>query len=176
MKLIRNTITLALICTAIVSFGQVKKPLSQPLVSHIFTADPSAHVFNGKIYIYPSHDIESGTKEDDEGGHFDMKDYRVLSMDTPQSKVKDNGVALDIKDVKWAGRQMSNAIYQRQKGRCAYCEEMINLKSGWHLHHIVQRIHGGKDTADNLVMLHPNCHTSVHQNKFSFTRKTAASA
>lgn len=77
---------------------------------------------------------------------------------------------------KWAGRQMSNAIYQRQKGRCAYCEEMINLKSGWHLHHIVQRIHGGKDTADNLVMLHPNCHTSVHQNKFSFTRKTAASA
>lgn len=106
MKLIRNTITLALICTAIVSFGQVKKPLSQPLVSHIFTADPSAHVFNGKIYIYPSHDIESGTKEDDEGGHFDMKDYRVLSMDTPQSKVKDNGIALDIKDVKWARRQM----------------------------------------------------------------------
>ena len=106
MKLIRNTITLTLICTAIVSFGQVKKPLSQPLVSHIFTADPSAHVFNGKIYIYPSHDIESGTKEDDEGGHFDMKDYRVLSMDTPQSKVKDNGIALDIKDVKWARRQM----------------------------------------------------------------------
>ena len=77
---------------------------------------------------------------------------------------------------KWAGRQMSNAIYRRQKGRCAYCGEMINLKSGWHLHHIVQRLHGGKDTADNLVMLHPNCHTSVHLNKFSFTRKTAASA
>ncbi|MDB5211421.1 MAG: family 43 glycosylhydrolase, partial [Sediminibacterium sp.] len=32
-----------------------KKPISQPLVKHIFTADPSAHVFNGKIYIYPSH-------------------------------------------------------------------------------------------------------------------------
>ena len=24
----------------------------KPLVRHIFTADPSAHVFNGKIYIY----------------------------------------------------------------------------------------------------------------------------
>ena len=29
----------------------------RPLVSHIFTADPSAHVFRGKIYVYPSHDI-----------------------------------------------------------------------------------------------------------------------
>ncbi|HPM75329.1 MAG TPA: alpha-N-arabinofuranosidase, partial [Saccharofermentans sp.] len=28
-----------------------------PLVTNIFTADPSAHVFDGKIYIYPSHDI-----------------------------------------------------------------------------------------------------------------------
>src|SRR6187402_2079218 len=35
------------------------KPISEPLVTHIYTADPSAHVFNGKIYIYPSHDIES---------------------------------------------------------------------------------------------------------------------
>lgn len=27
----------------------------EPLVTHIYTADPSAHVFEGKIYIYPSH-------------------------------------------------------------------------------------------------------------------------
>jgi len=87
-------------------FGQEKTPISKPLVSQIYTADPSAHVFNGKIYIYPSHDIDTGTKEDDEGGHFDMKDYRILSMESPQAKVKVNGVALDIKNVKWAGRQM----------------------------------------------------------------------
>ena len=83
-----------------------KQPISQPLISNIYTADPSAHVFNGKIYIYPSHDIESGTKEDDEGGHFDMKDYHILSMDKMGGKVTDHGVALDIKDVPWAGRQM----------------------------------------------------------------------
>lgn len=83
-----------------------KKPISQPLVSHIFTADPSAHVFNGKIYIYPSHDIEAGIKEDDLGGHFAMRDYHVLSMDSIGGKVTDNGVALDIKNVPWAGRQM----------------------------------------------------------------------
>lgn len=82
------------------------QPISQPLVTNIYTADPSAHVFNGKIYIYPSHDIESGKPEDDEGGHFDMKDYHILSMDSIGGKVTDNGIALDIKDVPWAGRQM----------------------------------------------------------------------
>ncbi len=83
-----------------------KQPLSQPLVSHIFTADPSAHVFNGRIYIYPSHDFEAGVKEDDLGSHFAMKDYHILSMDEITGKVTDHGVALDIKDVPWAGRQM----------------------------------------------------------------------
>jgi len=82
------------------------KFLTQPLVSDIYTADPSAHVFAGKVYIYPSHDIETGTPEDDLGSHFDMRDYHVLSMDTVGGKVTDHGVALDIKSVPWAGRQM----------------------------------------------------------------------
>ncbi|TDB67556.1 glycoside hydrolase family 43 protein [Arundinibacter roseus] len=77
-----------------------------PLVTHIYTADPSAHVFKGKIYIYPSHDIEANVPQDDEGGHFNMQDYHVLSMKKIGGKVTDHGVALDIKDVPWAGRQM----------------------------------------------------------------------
>jgi hypothetical protein len=82
------------------------KYLSQPLVSHIYTADPSAHVFNGRIYIYPSHDTATGTSENDNGDHFNMMDYHVLSMDAVGGQVTDHGVALDIKDVPWAGRQM----------------------------------------------------------------------
>ena len=83
-----------------------KEYLSQPLVSHIYTADPSAHQFNGRIYIYPSHDTATGTKEDDLGSHFDMRDYRILSMDSVGGAVTDHGVALDIQNVPWAGRQM----------------------------------------------------------------------
>ena len=83
-----------------------KEYLSQPLVSHIYTADPSAHVFNGRIYIYPSHDTATGTKEDDLGSHFDMRDYHILSMDSIGGAVTDHGIALDIKNVPWAGRQM----------------------------------------------------------------------
>ncbi len=75
-------------------------------MSHIYTADPSAHVFNNRIYIYPSHDIDAGIPEDDEGGHFGMEDYHVLSMDSIGGEVTDHGVALYIKDVAWAGRQM----------------------------------------------------------------------
>jgi hypothetical protein len=83
-----------------------KQPISQPLVSHIYTADPSAHVFNGKIYIYPSHDTATGTPENDNGDHFNMMDYHVLSLDSAGGKATDHGVALDIKNIPWAGRQL----------------------------------------------------------------------
>jgi hypothetical protein len=83
-----------------------KEYLSQPLVTNIYTADPSAHVFNDKIYIYPSHDTATGTPENDNGDHFNMMDYHILSMDSVGGKVTDNGIALNIKDIPWAGRQL----------------------------------------------------------------------
>ena len=92
--------------SAVVETPKKKEPISQPLVSNIYTADPSAHVFNGKIYVYPSHDTATGTPENDNGDHFNMMDYHILSMDSIGGKVTDNGVALDIKNIPWAGRQL----------------------------------------------------------------------
>lgn len=83
-----------------------KNAISSPLVTHIYTADPSAHVFDGKVYIYPSHDIDEQVAFKDDGAHFQMKDYHVLSMDNIGGKVIDHGVALDLKDVPWAAQQM----------------------------------------------------------------------
>lgn len=82
------------------------KAISRPLVSHIYTADPSAHVFDGRLYIYPSHDIEAGIPFNDLGDHFGMEDYHVLRMDSPEAQAVDCGVALHIDDVPWAQRQM----------------------------------------------------------------------
>ncbi|TDD99511.1 glycoside hydrolase family 43 protein [Flavobacterium cellulosilyticum] len=82
------------------------KAISQPLVSHMYTADPSAHVFNGKIYIYPSHDIDAGIPFNDNGDHFGMEDYHVISMEAIDSPAVDNGLALHVNDVPWAERQM----------------------------------------------------------------------
>lgn len=93
------------------------RAISQPLVEHIYTADPSAHVFDGKIYIYPSHDVEGGIPFNDNGDHFDMRDYHVLSMDSPTSAAVDHGVALDVSDVAWAERQMWAPDAARKDGK-----------------------------------------------------------
>src|SRR3982751_5348668 len=79
---------------------------TQPLVSEIFSADPSAHVFGGKIWIYGSHDIDAGIPQDDLGSHFAMRDYQPISLDTIDGQATVHPVAIDIKDVPWAGRQM----------------------------------------------------------------------
>ena len=80
--------------------------LSPPLIRSIYTADPSAHVFNGKIYIYPSHDIDTAVTDNGSGDHFAMRDYHILSLDHINGPVTDHGVALDIKNIPWAGRQL----------------------------------------------------------------------
>ncbi len=93
----------------------MKKP--RYLVNHMYTADPSAHVFNGSIYIYPSHDIDAGIAENDLGDHFDMRDYHVLSMESVDEEVVDHGIAMDIRDIPWAGRQLWAPDVAYKKGK-----------------------------------------------------------
>lgn len=82
------------------------KFVDAPLVTDLYTADPSAHVFDGRLWIYPSHDIESSIASDGHGAQFDMRDYHVYSMDRVGGPVTDHGVALDLKDIPWASRQL----------------------------------------------------------------------
>ena len=74
---------------------------NKPLVTHIFTADPSAHVFDGKIYVYPSHDLPHDCEDNDNGDQYNMEDYHILSMDSIDAPCVDNGEALHMKDVPW---------------------------------------------------------------------------
>lgn len=79
---------------------------NEPLVTHIYTADPSAHVFEGKIYIYPSHDLDHDGPDNDNGDQYRMEDYHVLSMDDMNSPCIDHGEVLHMKDVPWVSSQM----------------------------------------------------------------------
>jgi len=79
---------------------------NQPLVEHIYTADPSAHVFEGKLFIYPSHDLDKDVPSNDNGDQYVMEDYHVLSMDDIDSPVTDHGQVLHMKDVPWVSQQM----------------------------------------------------------------------
>ena len=72
---------------------------AEPIIKHIYTADPSAHVFEGKLYLYPSHD------PDKLEGFFPMVDYHVFSS-SDLKNWKDHGVALDKQDVPWVKDRM----------------------------------------------------------------------
>ncbi|WP_172251028.1 glycoside hydrolase family 43 protein [Saccharibacillus deserti] len=84
----------------------MKPTFHQPLVTHLYTADPSAHVFEGRIYIYPSHDLDHDEPSNDSGDQYKMEDYHVFSMSNTVSPVVDHGEVLHVRDVPWASRQM----------------------------------------------------------------------
>lgn len=46
-----------------------------------YMADPAGTRFHPESVCLPSHDWDSGAAFDDDGGHFEMKDYHVLSID-----------------------------------------------------------------------------------------------
>jgi hypothetical protein len=70
------------------------------------------------LYIYPSHDRESGIPENDNGDHFDMNDYHVFSLDDVENgEVTDHGVVLKVKDIPWAGRQLWDCDVAHKNGK-----------------------------------------------------------
>jgi len=94
-----------------------------------YMADPSAHVFGDKLYIYPSHDWDSGECFDDDGGHFQMKDYHVLSLtDVMNGDVTDHGCVLAVEDVPWAEKQMwdNDVVEKDGKYYLIFCAKDYN--------------------------------------------------
>jgi len=71
-----------------------------PIITDQFTADPSARVFDGRVYVYPSHDILAA-----EGrgrvGWFCMEDYHVFSSSN-LTDWTDHGVIVSQNKVQWA--------------------------------------------------------------------------
>lgn len=69
-------------------------PAQNPLIRDQFTADPTARVFQGRVYVYPSHDVNCGTD------WFCMKDYHVFSSENLVDWT-DHGVIVDQEKVAW---------------------------------------------------------------------------
>jgi beta-xylosidase len=88
MKLLRYSLLLFL--TASAAWG------GNPLVTNIFTADPTGRVFGGRLYVYTSHDQPDAT-------YWDMVDWRLLST-ADLATWKDHGSIFRIKDFAWATR------------------------------------------------------------------------
>jgi hypothetical protein len=71
-----------------------------PLIRDQFTADPTARVFEGKVYVYPSHDIPAAPGKG-RAGWFVMEDYHVFSSEN-LTDWKDHGVIVSQTGVEWA--------------------------------------------------------------------------
>jgi len=69
-----------------------------PIIRDQFTADPTARVFNNKVYLYPSHDIvpPQGQRQD----WFCMEDYHVFSSEN-LTDWTDHGVIVTQNKVPW---------------------------------------------------------------------------
>jgi hypothetical protein len=70
-----------------------------PIITNQFTADPSARVFEGKVYVYPSHDILA-VKGKGRPGWFCMEDYHVFSSPN-LTDWTDHGVIVSQNKVNW---------------------------------------------------------------------------
>jgi hypothetical protein len=71
-----------------------------PLISGQFSADPTARVFHGKIYVYPSHDIPTPIEKAGRKDWFCMEDYHVFSSENLVDWT-DHGVIVSQNQVPW---------------------------------------------------------------------------
>lgn len=70
-----------------------------PFVTDSYTADPTARVFNNRLYVYPSHDVDvCGPNQGDNS--YCMPDYHVYSTDDLVNWT-DHGVIIDQNNVPW---------------------------------------------------------------------------
>ena len=69
-----------------------------PVIRNQFSADPTARVFNNKVYLYPSHDIKPpvGQRQD----WFCMEDYHVFSSEN-LTDWTDHGMIVTQNKVPW---------------------------------------------------------------------------
>ena len=86
-----------------------------PIIRDQFTADPTARVFDGKIYLYPSHDIPSPVERLKEW--FCMADYHVFSSDN-LTDWQDHGVIVSQENVPWVAPES----YSMWAPDCVYKE------------------------------------------------------
>jgi hypothetical protein len=68
---------------------------TNPIIMNQFTADPTARVFEGKINLYPSHDMPGRP-----GDWFAMEDYHVFSSEN-LTDWTDHGIICDQTNVPW---------------------------------------------------------------------------
>lgn len=101
-----------------------------PLVRHIFTADPTARVFDGRLYVYTSHD-RSGAD------YYTMTDWHVFSTDD-MATWQDHGAFFGLDDIPWATEM-------------AWAPDCVERDGKYYFYYPVERAKIGVAVSDNPV-------------------------
>lgn len=115
---------------AVVAQVQFQYDGKNPLVRHIFTADPTARVFGGRLYVYTSHDNASA-------GYFDMSDWHVFSTADLRNWT-DHGAFFSLADIAWADTM-------------AWAPDCVERNGKYYLYYPVERKKIGVAVSDNPV-------------------------
>ena len=68
------------------------------------------------------------------------------------------------------GTRTLRFLWHEQRGFCTVCNTKITRITGWRLHHCVPRVMGGSQSAENRVLLHPECHDRVHNQRIPVSK------
>ena len=89
-----------LILSLLAALGVVTISAQNPIIRDQFTADPSTRIFNGKVYLFPSHDIKAPEGKNLRKDWFCMADYHVFSSEN-LTDWTDHGVIVSQEKVPW---------------------------------------------------------------------------
>lgn len=131
-----KTKPLILIITGLVIFGCQSKPKikhkflreGNPLIKHMYTADPSARVFDDRLYVYTSHDEDTAT-------YFNMLNWHAFSSENLNEWV-DHGPIFSLNDIDWASKW-------------AWAPDAIERNGKYYLYYPVERSKIGVAISDN---------------------------
>lgn len=98
-----------------------------PFIGHMYTADPSARVFNDTLWVYPSHDEDTAT-------WFSMVDWHVFST-TDMKNWTDHGVIFSLDDISWSDKY-------------AWAPDCIEKNGKYYFYYPVEQKHIGVAVAD----------------------------
>ncbi|HUE54973.1 MAG TPA: group II intron reverse transcriptase/maturase [Candidatus Udaeobacter sp.] len=68
------------------------------------------------------------------------------------------------------GTRTLRYIWNEQRGLCTVCTTPITRTTGWRLHYCVPLVRGGSKSAENRLLLHPECHDTVHRQHLSVSK------
>lgn len=98
---------------------------------------------------------------------FDIERHTLVkglsSPDDPD--LRDYWRAREKKKVKNLRNKSRQTVAKRQDHRCPTCSESLYNGEELHLHHVKPKSEGGKDTYNNLRLLHLYCHQQAHRKK-----------